>query len=805
MLKNILLISLRSLGKRKFFTLLNVGGLSMSMAFAFLLWLYVQDQQSYDRHYANAERIYRVNADFSMNGKRDIYSNCPRPIGPTFLMEFPEVKSAVRVCGVGGLFTHTAILVLDEKQVKTERIYYVDSTFFDIFEHEFISGNPKEALKHPNSLVLTESIARKFFPDGDALGKSLQLPGNFQANLKITGVVADPERKSHLPIDAWVSWTTFPYEREMTQWYGAHVYTYIMLDESNDIEALHDLFPAFYEKYMKATFDNLNGTADLNFQPLLSIYLDPEHVWEPSPHGSATNVKMLRIIMFFLLAIAAINYVNLATARSAERAAEVGIRKTLGSRRRLLITQFMGESILTALLSGLFALGLVLVVLPYFNQLSGLDLGVLSILTLRNVGMLVILSLCLGVFAGVYPAFYILSFKPVEVLKGRFATGRRGETLRKVLVVTQYCISAILIAGILFVAEQTRFIKNKDIGYDKENLIRVSVPPDTSVSRHLDAYAEKLAGNRHIGGVSRIGYALDQEANHFTPTLEAPDGTRFQTGADFITVDYDFISTVGAEIVAGRNFDRNSGTDASEGFIINETAMKKFGWEKSPLEGKYVENFDPNNVTTYSVIGVVKDFNLGASYQTVHPMMLFLSERGQMLYLRLAGDDIFSSVSAARDAWDALFPAYTFEYTFQDQELAALYQKEEKFLQLLSAFSIVIIGITCLGIVGLISFTVELRKKEIAIRKVNGSPVSGIVMLLSRKFLTLLLVANTVAIPLAVYFIGLWFENFAYHIDLSAAPFFVALAVTIVFTALALSYHTMKAAAANPIEALRYE
>jgi putative ABC transport system permease protein len=591
----------------------------------------------------------------------------------------------------------------------------------------------------------------------------------------------------------------------MTQWYGAHVYTYILLNESNDILALSGKFPAFYEKYMKQTFDDLNGTASVIFQPLPQIHLDPEYVWEPHPHGSATNVSMLRIIMVFLLVIAAINYVNLATARSAERAGEVGIRKTLGSRRRLLLLQFMGESILTALFSGLLALILVIVLLPYFNTLSGLELALSAVLTIKNIAALSILSLGLGILAGIYPAFYLLSFKPVDVLKGKFATSNQGESLRKILVVTQYCISAVLISGILFVSEQTRFIKNKDIGYDRLNLIRVTVPADTVVSRHLDTYSERLESGKLIHGVTRMGYALNQEANHFTPTLQHPDGTRFQTGADFITVDYDFIETLGAEMMAGRNFDRASGTDADAAFIINETAMKKFGWEQNPLGGRFIDEFQ-DSATVYNVIGVVKDFNLGASYQEVHPMMIFLAPNGgPHLYVRISGEDIFGSVDEARRVWDELFHSYPFEYTFLDQELAALYEKEEKFLQLLSAFSVIIIFITCLGIVGLISFTAELKKKEIAIRKVNGSPVAGIIMLLSGKFLLLLLIANAIAIPLSWYFIDLWLNNFAYHIDMSGWPFAAALVVSIFFTAVALVYHIMKAASANPVHALRYE
>jgi putative ABC transport system permease protein len=806
MFRNILVTSFRALSKRKFFTLLNISGLAISMAFAFLLWLFIQDQTSYEKHFRFANRIYRVNADFSMNGKRDIYSNCPRPMGPTLMSEYPEVENAVRVCGVGGLFYHNGTLILDDKQVKTQDIYFVDSTYFAVFDHQFLAGNPATALREPNSLVLTESLAKKFFPNGvDALGKTLHLPGFAPKNLKITGVVADPSTRTHLPIEAWVSWTTFPYQDERTQWYGAHVYTYILLNEANDPDALLAKFPTFYEKYMKQTFEELDGTANLILQPLLNIHLDPEYVWEPNPHGSATNVRILAIIMVFLLMIAAINYVNLTTARSAERAGEVGVRKTLGAKDEILLIQFMGESILIAILSAIVGLLIALVLLPNFNALSGLKLDLRSILEGRNILFLGGASIVLGVLAGVYPALYLTALQPVEVLKGKFATTRRGETLRKALVVVQYCMSAILISAIFFVAEQTSFVKNKDIGYNKFNVIRVNIPADTAVVGHLDTFAEKLKTSANVLGTTMTSYALNQEGNHFTPTLENPDGTRFQTGVDFITVDYDFVETMGAEVVKGRNFDRESRTDESSAFLINETAVQHFGWEDNPLGGKFVGMY-PDTVVVYNVIGVVRDFNLGASYQKVHPTLLFLeSETARVVYARINPEGVIASIEDIRKVWESMFPKYTFEYTFLDEELAAIYEKEEKFLQLLLAFSVVAVLITCLGIVGLISFSTELRKKEIAIRKVNGSPMSAIIGLLCWNFLLLLVIANLVAIPIAAYLIYLWLNTFAYHISMSWSPFLLAILISVVFTAVALAYHAVRAANANPVDALRYE
>lgn len=807
MFKSLFNTAIRSLAKRKFYSILNILGLATSMAFAFLLWLYVQDQQAYDQHFANADRIYRVNADFDMNGKRDIYSNAPRPVGPTLKAEYPEVEAYARVRGMGGLQVHTAVMEVEEVRVESRDIYISDSTVFKIFDREFIAGNPDESLTDPNSIVLSESMAKKLFGTSEAFGKSLLLQGFNPRHLKVTGIVKDEKGKSHIPMDAFISWTTFPYAPEMTQWYGAHVYTYILLNETNNIQALDDKIPAFYEKHMKETFDRSNGKADLIFQPITQVYLDQEYVWEPNGHGSRTNVIALNIVIIFLIVFACINYVNLATARATERAAEVGIRKTLGSSQVVLVAQFLAESVLLSVFSGLFALVLCIGILPYFNSLADLTVTYAVLLSMSNVLMVLGLSVLVGLLAGLYPAFYLSSLQTLTVLKGKFTSSQAGELLRKMLVTSQYFIAAILIASILFVAEQTRFIKNKDIGFDKESIIAIQVPSDTIVSYHFDPYLNELRKSKHIGGVTNSYYSLDREANQFTPTLENEDGTTFQTGADLITVDANFVEAIGLKMVEGRNFSRESTADQQLSILINETAVKKFGWEENPLAGKYVGFPDAQgNVTKLNVIGVVNDFSLGASYQTINPLIIFLNNSGgTTAYVRANANESAQALEDIKTAWTKIFPGYELNYNFLDESLDALYKKEDKFLGLLTAFSVIIIFIASLGIIGLISFTAELKKKEIAIRKVLGSPGQSIIVLLSRKFAILLLLANAAALPATWFLMDLWLKNFAYHIELGPLPFIIAFAVSIFFTGLSLIYHTAHALSENPVNALNYE
>ncbi len=807
MLKNLLSITLRSFAKRKFYTLLNILGLASSIAFSFLLKFYTDDQRSYDKHYANAERIYRVNADFNMNGKRDIYSNAPRPIGPTLKSDFPEVEASARLRGMNGLTTHNGILELGEKRVKTTEFFIADSTIFQVFQREFIQGDPDKALVEPNSIVITESLATKLFESEEAFGKSVLLAGFSPRLVTIRGIIKDDDRNSHIPMDAFISWSTFPYGAEMTQWYGAHTYTYILLNQGNDIEGLRSKIPAFVEKYMKKTFDEANGTADLIFQPLTTIHLSKEYVWEPYPHGSQTNVAALDIVIIFLIIFACINYVNLATARASERAAEVGVRKILGSPRQFLILQFLTESILLSLFSGVIALLLCIGLLPYFNMLTDLHLNAKTLLNGTTTAFILILSLSIGIVSGIYPAFYLSSLESLKILKGKFANSARGEALRKLLVTSQYFIAAMLITSILFVAQQTQYIKNKDIGFDKSNIITVAVPADTIVSRHINAYVEELKKQSYIKGATVSFYALDEEANQFTPTMENEDGSTFQMGADLIAVDADFMNAIGIEIVAGRNFSNTSKADESGAILINETAVKKFNWGKNPLAGKYVGGPDrEGKIQKLQVVGVVKDFSLGASYKEINPLIIFLnSQGGRTLYARVDSNNLRASIEGMESIWKTQFAGFEFEYNFLDESLGKLYRKEEKFLSLLTAFSFIIVFIASLGILGLISYTTELKKKEIAIRKVLGSPTDSIIVLLSKKFVALIVIANLAAIPASYYLISMWLESFSSRITLSVWPFLISFAICALFTLMSLLYHTIKATSANPVDSLSYD
>ncbi len=804
MIKTALIISFRSLMKRKSYSLLNITGLALSLAFAFLLMFYVRDQYAYDEGYAFADRIYRVNVDCNMNGKRDVYCNAPQPIARALKNDYPEVSEVARVVGFGNLEVHKGILKNAENKITSKELFVADPSVFKILDREFIEGNATVALSEPNSIVISESLAVKLFNTIHVLGKTLELPEESKL-LKVTGIMKDNAFNTHLPTEAVISFDTFK-EWESDWWYGAHVYTYVLLNEANNIALLQSKMPAFFNKHMKKTFDEFNGTASILLQPIKEVYLSEELVWEPYPHGSSVNVFILSIVAFLLIGFAIINYVNLSTARAAERAAEVGIRKVLGSSRLHIWMQFMGEALLLSFFAGIVSITLAALLLPYYNPLTDLHLTLPQLFSWQNIGQLILFVVSIGFLAGIIPAFYLSSLPSLSVLKGKFFSSARGEILRKGLVTSQYIIATVLIFSIMVVFQQTSYIKNKDIGFDKENLLSVHVPTDTVVRNHTSVFVEEIKKSSGVMHASRSPQGMHRKANSFTPTLQNEDGTTFQMGADVLPVDFDFLNTIGAKLLTGRSFDRNRPTDGETTMLINEAAMKKFGWTKNPLAGKMVAfTSRKKDQVDMRVIGVVKDFHLGASYQEVHPQIFLLAERGDNLYVRLPKGNVFETMDKIKAAWSKTFPGHEFEYEFVDQSLNSLYKKEEKFVTLLTTFSVLTLFITSLGIIGLISFTTELKKKEIAIRKVLGSSLRSILGLLSKKFVFLLALANLIALPIAYYLINLWLADFAYHITIDGWPFVISVIVSLVFTFTSILYHTVKAALADPVEALKYE
>ena len=797
---NLITIAVRSLKKRLSYTFLNIGGLTASIAFAFLAWLYVQDETSYDKDLALADRIYRVNLETDMGGRVDVYSNVPAPVLPALKSSYPQIEEGARV----GLTGHIGTLEYKEKKSRSVNFVIADPTILKLFDKEFIEGNPSKALVEPASVVISRSMAESIFGSIDVLGKVVYFI-EFEKELKITGVIEDDVRRSHFPMDVIVPWNTFK-DFESKTWHGFHTYAYILLNKENDIDALQQQMPSFFDRYMKKTYDEFGGSGKIFFQSITEIHLENELLWEPNPHGSRDNVLALSLVALLLIGFAVINYVNLATAQAAERAGEVSIRKIMGSSRQLLWAQFLSESILLAMSAGALAFVLAWMILPYFNQLTGLGITRYQFFAGVHIRSIFLLSIGIGLIAGIFPAFYLSSSPAVNSLRGKFTGSSTGDILRRVLVCTQYFTAALLISGILLIFNQVSFIKNKDVGFDKRNLINIQIPSDTIVNDHIDVYVDAIKTFPKVISTSVAHADLHGEGNTFTPTLQNPDGTQFQTGAGVMYVGPEFFKTAGAEIMVGRTFN-NTIVDYDGSILINEAAMRKFGWSKDPLSAKFI-GWTPQEISKHDVIGVVKDFHLGVSYNVVQPMIIFASQsigNGSNLYVRITGDNIKETLTTLESTWKANFPDHKMEYSFVDQDLLALYNREDNFLTLLSCLCVVTIVIASLGMIGLISYTTELRRKEIAIRKVLGSSFRNIVAILAQKFVFLLIIGNLLAIPPTWYLVDLWLTNFDYRVDMSPLAFAAPFAGCILFTGLSIGVHTTRAALANPVNALKCE
>ncbi len=797
-------VSWRNLRKRKIYSIINISGLAISFAISFLLWLYISDQLSYDQHLVDSQRVYRVNYDLTFDGQNSVYSNVAQPIGPTLKEEFPEIEEVIRFYKRGS--DHSAEFIHEDVQVKSNKVFYAEASFLKVFKIKMTAGNPDEALAEPNSIVISEALANKLFSTTEVIGETLKVGHDASRVFKITGVIKDHIR-THLPVEALIS-ATIPNRTDENRWLGGHVYTYVLLNDLNDIDGLKQKIPAFCQKHLKGFFEKKDAKANLLLQPLESIYLDEEHIWELYPHGSRTNVQAMVVMMLFLIVIACINYVNLATASSAERMKEVGIRKVLGSSKHLLIGQFISESVLLALISGFLGIAFSIVLLPLFNELSGLHMSIETILTLPNATGILLLSLIIGFLSGAYPAFYLVSFESSNALKGKLGKGRSSNRFRTLLMISQYSLSSILVIGMLFVGQQTRFIMNKEIGYNKTNLLSLSIPNDPVINDKLEVFMNSLGNKSSLAGVTSSYNSLSEEANANDPVFETLDGQTINTSMNRIDVDVDFIKTIEGTIIMGRDFEKSRGESEYRTVLLNEAAVKKYGWEDIATSLKLRSRDRDENGDYYyqDVIGVVSDFSIGPSYQKVAPLMINLNEWGvNNIYVRIRENEVLNGIDQVESAWKETFPNYAFDFSFLDQELKSIYARENRFLDLLRVVSFLIIFITSLGIIGLISFTIEMKRKEIAIRKVNGASISKILVLLSRKFISLLVIANCIAAPIAFYFVKQWLFNYDQHVDLTPWPFFLSTAICLAFTSLALTYHLLQAATTNPVESLRNE
>lgn len=807
MLKNYFKTALRNLWKNKAFSAINIVGLAAGLAVCLLIVLYVFDELSYDRFNKNAERIYRLDADLLFNGTHFVAASGPKPLAPRLVMDYPQVQQMVR------LNPRNDILVKkDNNNIQDHFATYADSTFFQVFTAKMIVGNETTALNEPHSVVIDETTAKKYFNSTDVLGKTLMLDND---NLcKITGVIEDFPRQSHFHFH-FIRPLRDSYMEDQDQWLSNNARCYILVKPGVSKEFVQQKVDATIDKYLFAQMQTMLHVSKAEIQaqnnyfkyhaiPLTDIHLKSDKSYEIEPNGNITYVYIFSVIAVLIVLIACVNFMNLSTARSANRAKEVGIRKVAGSTRANLIFQFLMESILMAFFSLVLAIGIAALLLPTFNQIAGKQMTVGTLFSSWFLPVIAALVFIVGFLAGSYPAFYLSSFQPIMVLKGKIASGFKSSWLRSSLVVFQFSISIILIIGTIVIYNQLSFIRNRKIGFNREQVL---VLHNTySLSDNIETFRDemlKLSGVTNCtisGDIPSIGSGgYDQNGWFRDATLDTKRGIIMTN----FTVDENYIPTLGMQMAAGRNFSKEFKTDSSA-IILNESAVELLGL-KDPLNTILFRPDSKINAKGYRVIGVVKDFNYNSMHEKVGALVMQLGLYQGSMAMRVKPANITSLVRSVEQKWKTIVPGFPFSYSFMDNDFDNLYHTETRTGTLFVTFAVFAILIACLGLFGLVTYAAEQRTKEIGVRKVLGARVGGIVAMLSKDFAKLVLIASVIAFPVAWWAMHQWLQGFAYRTSIAWWMFVVAALVAISIALVTVSIQAIRAALANPVKSLRTE
>lgn len=795
-------IGWRNLRKRKLFSFINILGLSIGIALCFIIMLYVQDELSYDKYNKNAQNIARISFRANINSGKIDEAGVMAPVAKAVKDEYPEVKDATRLMPYG-----TPKISIGNNVFKDDQVAFADNNFFQIFTLPFISGDPSRALEKPNTVVLSKTIAEKYFGKTDPIGKTIRF--NDKDLYQVTGVMEDVPANSHFHFEMFASLEGFDAAKS-DSWMSGNYHTYLLLRPGTNLANLESKFPAMVEKYMGPQIQQAMGLSLSQFRtkgnelgfvllPLTDIHLHPITTTELEPGGNASYVYIFGGIALFMLIVACINFINLSTANASKRAREVGVRKVAGSGRWQLVSQFLCESLLVSALSIVIAFGMVEIALPAFNHISGKELAMNYIPALALIGM----GLFTGLLAGIYPAFVLSSFRPVAVLKGPLHTKANSFNLRSGLVVFQFFISVGLIICTIIVYQQMKYIQNKDLGYDKEQVL--TLPNSWALGANERAYKQEMLGDTRILNATSSWYKPAGPTNN-NNALAYPRGNDqlLVSGVDY-HVDEAYIPTLGMKILSGRNFSKDYKTD-SFAIILNEQAAHTFGWTRQNAVGQTVirQNSDRGDNVAFHVIGVVQNFNFKSLHEAISPLFMSLNPEGGLMF-KVKTADMPALLADMKKRWDAFNTGEPFTYSFLDDLYEKTYSQEQRTGTVLNTFAILTIFVACLGLFGLVTYTAEQRRKEIGVRKVLGASVGGIVSMLSKDFARLVLIASLAAFPVAWWAMHKWLESFAFRIDIRWWVFLLAGTIALFIALITVSFQSIKAAVANPGKSLRTE
>jgi putative ABC transport system permease protein len=805
MIKHILTIAIRNIGRYWKYSIINISGLAIGLASFMFISLYIFDELSYDKFHEKSDRIFRVNRFYNANDANEDAATCPFPLGPTLETAYPDiVETSVRFFNAlrpQWFFDYTNS---NNEVIKFNEANFVfaDSTVFQVFSFPFVEGDPKTALERPNTIVLTESTAKRYFGDESAIGKTLRLE-EF-ANFEVTGVIKDVPSQSHFKIDLMASLSSFiQFNRGRGQfnpgWIWNPCWTYVLLKPGVKAETLDERFPDFYTTYYTGI---QNQDVSHYLQPLKDIHLKSHHMYEMRPNSDIKYVYILSIIAAIVLILACINFMNLVTASSAGRAKEIGVKKVFGSNRSVLVYQFLGEAIIQSIIAMVFALIIVEIFLPQLNNFTGKQMLTSYFFKPEHIILLFFLTLVVGLFAGFYPSIVLSSFQPMKVLKGTLKNGLKSATPRRILVVFQFTISIGLIIGAFVVFAQLNFMRNTRVGFKKDQIITFeSVGP---LFRNYEAFKQELLANSDIVSVTGMEDVLGVNHNTRAYKIEGlnPDEDYYVPA---FLVDWDFIQTFDFEIVAGRAFSRDFPSDTLNAVVINETMVRNMGWTLESAIGKRVQSLDGDE----RVIGVVRDFNAMSLRNPLNNFIIDMFRRPQVfarvIAVRISSGNYSDAIKFIESKWNHFVPTRPFVYHILEEQLSNQYNDEEKFGKFTVMLSFLAIIIASMGLIGLTSFLAEQRTKEIGIRRVLGSSIGGIIKLLSYEFMALLAISNLISWPITYLVTSRWLNGYSSHITTKWYLYILAGLISLSISLIIIGIRAYRTSMINPAKTLKYE
>jgi len=810
MFKNYFKIAARHLVKQKMYSAVKIGGFALSIAACLLIALYIKDELSYDKNWADADRIYRITGEYNINGKIESGADWPAPMAKALKEDFPEVEKAGRFMDAPlfyGAGSNQLRKVDEEQNIFEQGFSYADQDMLDMLQVPMVYGDRAHALSEPNTMVISKSKADKYFPNQNPVGKVMILNNDVKNPYKIGGVIKDFPTTSHIHYDFLLTMTGHQlWDGEQTTWMASNYPTYVLLKPgANPVQFQNKLKLILTKYYIPALKESNNTEAEtilenakLLIQPIADIHLYSANIEDRLDKGDIRFVWLFGAIAVFILVIACINFINLSTAKSANRAKEVGLRKVVGSHRSSLVKQFLTESLLYSVLSFVLGLLIAILLLPYFNTLSAKHLTI-PWTAWWLLPMMITAAIIIGVVAGLYPSFYLSSFKPIHVLKGQVSKGSKHSVLRNGLVVFQFTTSIILIIGTIVIYNQTQYILNKKIGFDKDQVLVIQ--GTNTLEDKREAFKNELLKSSEIKSVSVSDYLPISGTKRDGNTFYKEGKTKEDIGAftQKWQVDYDYLKTLGMHMIEGRYFSKDMASDSAAA-VINKTMATKLGL-KNPI-GQRIEN----GWQKFTVIGVMEDFNFESMRQDVTPLCLVLGNYNSSIFsVKISGADTKSVINYVSSVWKSFSPNQPFRYTFLDESFANMYADVQRTGSIFTSFAILAIIIACLGLFALSAFMAEQRNKEIGIRKVLGASVSGITTMLSKDFVKLVFISIVIASPIAWWAMTKWLQDFAYRISISWWMIAAAALVAIVIALITISFQSIKAALMNPVRALRSE